>query len=82
MGTRDSLLPLLVVALPVVTALVIVSTRRLPALRDTSLVVGAAGTFAAVAAMVPSVLAGEVLTSTLGSCSPASRSRSPPTGWG
>jgi multicomponent Na+:H+ antiporter subunit D len=70
MGTRESMLPLLVVALPVVTALVIVSTRRLPALRDTSLVVGAAGTFAAVAAMVPSVLAGEVLTSTLGELLP------------
>lgn len=70
MGTRQSLLPLLVVVLPVVTALVIVSTRRVPALRDASLVVGATATFAAVAAILPQILAGEVLVSTLGELLP------------
>ncbi len=70
MGTRHSLLPLLVVVLPVVTALVIISARRLPAVRDASLVIGATATFGAVAAIVPAVLAGEVLTTTLGELVP------------
>jgi formate hydrogenlyase subunit 3/multisubunit Na+/H+ antiporter MnhD subunit len=54
-----SLLPLLVVLAPSLTAAVVIATRRNERVRDAALVVGAVLTFALVASLVPSVLAGE-----------------------
>ncbi len=65
-----SLLPLAAVLVPVVTAAVIVFTRRAPVVRDISLVVGAIVTFGIVAAIAPAVLRGEVPTSYLGALLP------------
>ncbi|MFO7779520.1 MAG: proton-conducting transporter membrane subunit [Nitriliruptoraceae bacterium] len=66
----SSLLPLAAVLVPVATAAVIVVTRRAPAVRDASLVVGAVATFAVVAATGSRVLAGEVPTTVLGELLP------------
>jgi multicomponent Na+:H+ antiporter subunit D len=65
MATQASWLPLLAVALPMVTAAMLVVARHRPSLRDRLLVVGAVVTFAVLAAVVPAVLRGEVPTSTL-----------------
>jgi multicomponent Na+:H+ antiporter subunit D len=65
MATQASWLPLLAVALPMVTAAVLVVARHRPTLRDRSLVAGAVVTFVVLAALFPPVLAGEVPTSTL-----------------
>jgi multicomponent Na+:H+ antiporter subunit D len=65
MVTRASWLPLLAVALPMVTAAVIVAARHRPTLRDRSLTAGAVATFVVLVALLPTVLAGEVPTSTL-----------------
>jgi multicomponent Na+:H+ antiporter subunit D len=65
MATQASWLPLLAVALPMVTAAVIVAARHRPTLRDGSLVAGAVVTFAVLAALLPPVLAGQVPTTTL-----------------
>lgn len=64
-STDASLLPLLVVLLPLVTALAVVAARRRPDLRDGLLVTGAIVTFVAVASMLPGVLAGSNPTTTL-----------------
>ena len=66
----SSLLPLAAVLVPVATAAIIVLTRRIPAVRDASLVVGAVATFAVVAATGRMVLAGEVPTTVLGELLP------------
>ncbi|MFA9446903.1 complex I subunit 5 family protein [Egicoccus sp. AB-alg6-2] len=66
MSPQASLLPLAAVGVPVVTAIAIVLARRLPALRDALLVVGAVVTFGVVVSLVPSVLAGDVPTTSLG----------------
>jgi multicomponent Na+:H+ antiporter subunit D len=65
METQSSLLPLVAVVLPVVTAALIVATRRRPGLRDLILGAGAVVTFASIAAMFPAVLDGRTPTSTL-----------------
>lgn len=70
MGTETSLLPLLAVLTPVVTALAVVLSRRIPNLRDILLAAGALVTFAIVAAMLPRTLAGTVPTTTLGELVP------------
>jgi multicomponent Na+:H+ antiporter subunit D len=70
MTSQGSLLPLLAVLLPAATAAAIVLARRIVALRDGILVVGAIATFVTIAAMLPSVLAGEVPTTRLGSVLP------------
>ena len=66
----SSLLPLAAVLVPVATAAVIVLTRRAPAVRDASLVLGAVVTFAIVVAIGRLVLDGEVPTSVLGELLP------------
>jgi multicomponent Na+:H+ antiporter subunit D len=70
MGSEGSLLPLTAVALPALTAVAIVLARRVTVVRDGLLVVGAVGTFVAIVAMLPSVLAGDVPTTTLGQVIP------------
>jgi multicomponent Na+:H+ antiporter subunit D len=65
METHSSLLPLVAVVLPVVTAALIVATRGRPALRDLILGAGAVVTFASIAAMFPAVLDGRTPTTTL-----------------
>jgi multicomponent Na+:H+ antiporter subunit D len=65
MATQASWLPLLAVALPMVTAAALVAARHRPSLRDRLLVVGAVVTFAVLALLAPPVLRGEVPTSTL-----------------
>jgi multicomponent Na+:H+ antiporter subunit D len=70
MSPQASLLPLAIVVVPIVTAAGIVLARRLPALRDALLVVGAVVTFALVVPLVPAVLAGEVPTTVLGQIVP------------
>jgi multicomponent Na+:H+ antiporter subunit D len=65
MATHASWLPLLAVALPMVTAATLVATRHRPSLRDRLIAIGAVVTFAVLAAMTPAVLRGEVPTSTL-----------------
>ncbi|MEX0952891.1 MAG: proton-conducting transporter membrane subunit [Nitriliruptoraceae bacterium] len=70
MGTVRSLLPLVAVTIPGVTALLIVATRRWVNLRDSILFGGAAVTFAVVASLLPTVLAGGVPTVSLGELIP------------
>ncbi|GGI05246.1 complex I subunit 5 family protein [Egicoccus halophilus] len=70
MSPQASLLPLAAVGVPVLTAVAILVTRRLPAVRDALLVVGAVATLAVVAPLVPAVLAGEVPTTSLGQLVP------------
>ncbi len=70
MGTVHSLLPLVAVTIPVVTALLIVATRRWVNLRDSILFGGATVTFAVVASLLPTVLAGGVPTTSLGELVP------------
>jgi multicomponent Na+:H+ antiporter subunit D len=65
MATQASWLPLLAVALPMVTAAAIVAARHRPSLRDGLLVAGAVVTFGVLAATAPAVLRGEVPTSSL-----------------
>ncbi len=65
MQPHASMLPLIVVMLPVLAALGIVAARRRPRLRDTVLFVGAAVTFVPIAAMLPDVLDGQAPTTTL-----------------
>lgn len=65
MATQASWLPLLAVALPMVTAAAIVAARHRPMLRDRSLVAGAIVTFVTLVVMFPAVLDGQVPTSTL-----------------
>jgi multicomponent Na+:H+ antiporter subunit D len=64
-STEASLLPLLVVLAPTVTAIGVVLARRRPALRDTVLIVGAVLTFLLVASLLPQVLAGASPTTEL-----------------
>jgi multicomponent Na+:H+ antiporter subunit D len=64
-STDASLLPLIVVLLPLVTALAVVAARRRPNLRDGLLVTGAIATFVTVASLLPGVLAGSNPTRTL-----------------
>lgn len=68
--STDSLLPIATVFVPVVTSVVIVLTRRVPVVRDASLVLGAVATFGVVAALAAAVLRGEVPTSHLGELLP------------
>jgi multicomponent Na+:H+ antiporter subunit D len=70
MGSEGSLLPLAAVVLPAATALAIVLARRVTAVRDGLLVVGAVATFATIVAMLPTVLDGGVPTTTLGQVIP------------
>jgi multicomponent Na+:H+ antiporter subunit D len=70
MEPEVSLLPLAAVSVPIVTAVLIGFARRVPALRDAVLVVGAVTTFGCVAALVPRVLAGAVPTTPLGELVP------------
>jgi multicomponent Na+:H+ antiporter subunit D len=63
--SEASLLPLLVIMLPVLTASMVVALRRHPTARDVSLVLGAVVTFLVVASMLPGVLAGDAPTTTL-----------------
>jgi multicomponent Na+:H+ antiporter subunit D len=67
---QASLLPLAAIVIPVTVAVAIVATRRRPNLRDTILALGAVATFVVIAAMLPSVLAGEVPTTSLGELVP------------
>jgi multicomponent Na+:H+ antiporter subunit D len=60
-----SLLPLLIVVAPSLTALGVVLARRRPGLRDATLVAGAVVTFLLVAALLPRVLSGETPTTEL-----------------
>jgi multicomponent Na+:H+ antiporter subunit D len=55
---ETSVLPLLIILAPALTAAVVVAVRRDERLRDASLVVGAVVTFLLVASLVPTVLAG------------------------
>jgi multicomponent Na+:H+ antiporter subunit D len=70
MATHGSWLPLIAVALPMVTAATIVVARHRPTVRDRSLVAGAVVTFVVLAAMAPGVIAGEVPTTVLGEVLP------------
>ena len=70
MDPQVSLLPLAAVGVPVITALLVLVTRRVPNVRDAVLVAGASVTFVSVAAMVPAVLDGRVPTTTLGELLP------------
>jgi multicomponent Na+:H+ antiporter subunit D len=63
--TEASLVPLVVVLLPVLTSTVVVLLRRRPQLRDAALVIGSLVTLAAVVSLLPRVLAGEAPTSTI-----------------
>jgi multicomponent Na+:H+ antiporter subunit D len=67
---QASLLPLTAIVIPVTVAVLIVVARRTPNLRDGILVAGAVATFAVLGTMLPSVLAGEVPTTTLGELIP------------
>jgi multicomponent Na+:H+ antiporter subunit D len=66
----SSLLPLAAVAIPVVTALLVASMRRVAVARDATLVLGAAATFGVVLVLLPEVLAGRVPTTSLGTLVP------------
>jgi multicomponent Na+:H+ antiporter subunit D len=70
MDPLDSLLPLAVVGVPVLTGMGIVLARRAPVVRDGVLIVGAVITFVLVARLVPMVLAGQVPTTVLGEMVP------------
>lgn len=70
MGPQASLLPIIAVTIPIVTALLIVVARRVPNVRDTILFVGAVVTFIVVGSMLPGVLAGLTPTTTLGEVIP------------
>lgn len=61
-----SWLPAATVVAPVITAALIVATRRRPNVRDAILITGAIITFAIVVAMIPRVIAGDVLSTPLG----------------
>jgi multicomponent Na+:H+ antiporter subunit D len=63
--TEASLVPLVVVLLPVLTSAVVVLLRRRPGLRDAALVAGSLVTLAVVVSLLPRVLAGEAPTSTI-----------------
>lgn len=65
MQPQASMLPLLVIVVPLVTAIAIVAARHRPGLRDRLLQVGAAATFVPLAVMLPSVLDGATPTTTL-----------------
>jgi multicomponent Na+:H+ antiporter subunit D len=65
-----SLLPLAAVVVPVVTSVLIGLTRRTPAVRDATLVVGALVTFAIVGTTAVQVLDGQVPTTVLGELVP------------
>jgi multicomponent Na+:H+ antiporter subunit D len=70
MDPHTSLLPAAAVAAPAVTAAIIALLRRHPSVRDATLLVGAVTTFAIIASMLPSVLAGAVPTTPLGELIP------------
>ena len=70
MALEESLLPVAAVLAPATTAALIVILRRLPAVRDAVLVIGAAVTFAMILAMLPGALRGEVATTSLGELIP------------
>lgn len=72
-GVVPSLIPVLVIVAPVVTAALVVMLRARPDLRDGALVVGAVGTFALVASLVPTVLDGQVPTTQLFELLPGAR---------
>ncbi len=70
MEPHASLLPAAAVAAPALTAAIIAVLRRHPPMRDATLLIGAAITFVIIASMLPSVLAGEVPTTSLGQLIP------------
>lgn len=70
MGPETSILPLLAVLTPVITALAVVVSRRVPQVRDALLATGALVTFGVIVAMLPQTLAGTVPTTTLGELVP------------
>jgi multicomponent Na+:H+ antiporter subunit D len=70
MHPHASTLPLLVVSAPAITAMLIVLTRRVPAVRDAILIIGAVITFGMIATLVPGALDGQVATTSLGGLLP------------
>jgi len=70
MEPHASLLPAAAVAAPALTAAIIAVLRRHPSIRDATLLIGAVVTFVIMLAMLPSVLAGEVPTTSLGQLIP------------
>jgi multicomponent Na+:H+ antiporter subunit D len=70
MEPHASLLPAAAVAVPAITAALIALLRRHPSIRDATLLIGAVITFGIIVAMLPSVLAGDVPTTSLGQLVP------------
>jgi multicomponent Na+:H+ antiporter subunit D len=70
MDPTTSFLPLIAVGVPAATGVSIVLARRVVALRDSLLVIGAVVTFVCIAAMLPAVRDGQVPTTTLGELVP------------
>ncbi|MTV24341.1 monovalent cation/H+ antiporter subunit D family protein [Nitriliruptoraceae bacterium ZYF776] len=70
MAPEPSLLPLLAVLLPVLTAALIVATRRAPRVSEAMLATGATATLLVVGSMLPTVRDGRVPTTELGEVIP------------
>ncbi len=70
METQASWLPAAAVLAPAATAALIVLLRRVPALRDATLVIGALVTFGLVLALTPAAFSGEAPTTSLGELIP------------